>query len=423
VIVVGSTEPGALESLRGLQRAFLEMVYTAVEWGVGNASYSYMKLYRRFYGAFRKANPWVPADYVQGALRSARRTLKSGKELKRLSVARRRPSVKSTTVIVHPFYWRMTSTSLEIAVESGGRRCRWVIVEFKAHRHFLRYFNDPEWELCKELRFKVRRNSVLLYFAFQREKPETYEPEGWVSVDINENSIAMLLDGEVYLLKTGLSGLSKDYFLKRRKIQSYYDRKYRKGNRAVKKRIKRLREKARKRDWRYKIARIVVLAAASRRYGILIEDLNLESVWSMLHHIKNKRLRLRIAKACFLGILKLIEEYAALYGVPVKRVNPSYTSRLCPLHSCELKYDGERLARCPVGGEVWHREVTGTFNIAKKNGVEVPPIPVVPVVIPREAWTKARSLEHALELAKPRGPKALRLAEKYEEDIKRLHNL
>jgi len=422
VIVVGSTEPGALESLRGLQRAFLEMVYTAVEWGVGNASYSYMKLYRHFYGAFRKANPWVPADYVQEALRSASQTLKSWKELKRLSVARRRPSVKSTTVIVHPFYWRMTSTSLEIAVESGGRRCKWVAVEFKAHRHFLRYFNDPEWELCKELRFKVRRNSVLLYFAFQRDKPEAYEPVGWLSVDVNENSVAVLVDGEVYLLKTGFSQVTKDYFWRRRKIQSYYDKRYGKGNRAVRKRMKRYREKARKGDWRHKLARIVVLAASSRRYGILIEDLNLESVWSMLHHIKNKRLRLRIARACFLSILKLIEEYAALYGVPVKRVDPSYTSKICPLHGCRLEYSG-RLARCPVGGETWHRETAGTFNIAKRGRTKAPSEPVVPIVIPREAWTKARDLKHAIELAKPRRPKALKWAEKYEEYIKRLRNL
>ena len=170
---------------------------------------------------------------------------------------------------------------------------------------------------------------------------------------MNENSVAILVDNEVCLLKTGISQLTRDYFHRRRRLQSYYDKKYGSGNRIVRKRMKRYREKARKKDWRHKLAKIVVLAAASRRYGILFEDLNPESVWSMLHHIKNKRLRLRIARSCFFGILKLIEEYAALYGIPVKRVDPAYTSSICPLHGCRIEYSG-RLAKCPIGGETWH---------------------------------------------------------------------
>lgn len=323
-------------------------------------------------------------------------------------------------MVVHPQYWRLDSDSVQIAVESDGRRCRRVTVEFKAHEHFSRYYDDPEWELCKELRFKVRRNSVLLYFAFQREKSEAYEPKGWVSVDINENSIAFLVNGEVYLLKTGISAITKDYFWKRRKIQSYYDGKYGRSSRAKRKRMRKLREKRRKKDWRYKVARLIVTEAYRRRYGIILEELTLRGVWSMLRHIKNKKLRLRIARAAFLGIIRAIKEYASLYGVPVVEVNPAYTSRLCPLHGCELKYDGNRTASCSVGGKVWHREVAGTFNIMKRGGAPIPDEPIVPVVIPREVWTRARNLNHALELARHEKPKAVKLAAKYERYIEAL---
>ena len=208
----------------------------------------------------------------------------------------------------------------------------------------------------------------------------------------------------MYLLKTSFSSTTKVYYWKRRKLQSFYDKKYGSGGRALRKKMKRLRERQRKRDWRHKLTRIVVLAASSRRYGILIEDLNLESVWSMLHHIKNKRLRLRIARSCFLGILKLIEEYAKEWGVPVKRVDPAYTFSVCPLHGCRIEYSG-RLGRCPVRGEAWHREVAGTFNIAKKSGAETPSEPVTPIVIPREAWTRAKSIDEALKLAEPKNLK------------------
>ena len=73
-----------------------------------------------------------------------------------------------------------------------------------------------------------------------------------------------------------------------------------------------------------------------------------------------------------------------------------------------------------MGGETWHRETAGTFNMMRRGGAPIPGEPIAPTVIPREAWARARSLEHALELAKPRRPKALRLAEKYGGYIRRL---
>ena len=410
-----------MEKLQRVQESFLRMVREAVRWGVREGRYGYMALYGHFYRAFRERYGLFPAPYIQEALRTAAQILKSWRELKKLGIAKKPPRVEKSTVVVHPQCWRMASTTkVEVAVKSNGKRSEWIAIEFVPHKHFLRYLNG-EWELCKELRFKVFRDGVLLYFSFEKPRPQTYEPEGWLSVDVNENSVAILADNKVYLLKTGFSAVTKDYFWRRRKVQSFYDGKYGKGNRAVRKRMRRFRERKRKRDWRHKLARIIVLAAASRRYGILIEDLNLRSVWSMLHHIKNKRLRLRIARACFLGVLKLVEEYAALYGVPVKRIDPSYTSKTCPLHGCRLEYSG-RLARCPEGEEIWHREVVGTFNIARRNGAETPSEPVVPIIVPREAWTRARNLEHALKLAKPRRPKVLRLAEEYKEYVEALRN-
>lgn len=50
----------------------------------------------------------------------------------------------------------------------------------------------------------------------------------------------------------------------------------------------------------------------------------------MLSRIKNRELRFRIIRACFLGALGLVEEYAVLYGVPVVRASPKDTSKLYP---------------------------------------------------------------------------------------------
>ena len=362
----------------------------------------------------------MPADYVQEALRTAAQILKSWRELKKLGVAEKLPRVEKSTVVVHPQCWRLDSGSVQIAVESDGKKCKYVEVRFEAHRHFLRYFDDPEWELCKELRFKVFGGGVLLYFSFEKPRPQTYEPRGWLSVDVNENSVAVLLDGRVLLFKTGFSSTTKVYYWKRRKLQSFYDEKYGSGSRALRKKMKHFRERERKRDWRRKIARIVVGEAFRRRYGIILEKLTPKSVWGMLSHIKSKKLKLRITRACFLGVIKEIKRYAALYGVPILEVNPAYTSKTCPLHGCELEYNGNRTATCPIGGETWHREVSGTFNIMRKGGAPIPDEPVVPIVIAREVWTRARSLNHALELARHEKPKAAKLAVKYERYIEAL---
>lgn len=101
----------------------------------------------------------------------------------------------------------------------------------------------PEWSLCKELRFKVTKGKVLLYFSFEKARPKPYKPVSWLSIDVNKNSIAVLLEGKVYLLKTGFSSTIKDYFYRRRRIQAFYDKMYGSGNRSVRKRMKRLREK------------------------------------------------------------------------------------------------------------------------------------------------------------------------------------
>ena len=269
-----------------------------------------------------------------------------------------------------------------------------------------------------------KRRRLVLYFAFEKLAPEPYRPRGWIPVDVNEDSVALLVEGKVYLLKTGFAQVTKDYFHRRRRMQSYYDEKYGRGSRALRRAMRRLREGERKRDWKHKLAKLIASEALRRGYGIAVEDLDLKAVWNMLSRIKSKRLRLRIAKACFLGVLRLVEEYAGMHGVPVRRVNPRDTSRLCPLHGCELKYDGRRVVKCPTGGEEWHRETVGCCNILRKSGERTPSMPVRPIVIPREAWTRAKSLRQALELAKdlPREARTLRrIMSRYARFIEALH--
>jgi len=110
-----------------------------------------MGLYRHFYRAFKERYAQLPAGYVQETLRVAAQVLKSWRELRKFDLVKKsRPlRVEKCSVVVHPQCWRFASfTSVEVAVRSDSRRCKYVRVEFDVHRHFLRYFNG-EWELCK----------------------------------------------------------------------------------------------------------------------------------------------------------------------------------------------------------------------------------------------------------------------------------
>jgi len=45
-------------------------------------------------------------------------------------------------------------------------------------------------------------------------------------------------------------------------------------------------------------------------------------------------------------------------------VDPKNTSKLCPIHGVKIKYNAKtRQGKCPVGDEVWHRDVTAVWNL------------------------------------------------------------
>lgn len=77
-------------------------------------------------------------------------------------------------------------------------------------------------------------------------------------------------------------------------------------------------------------------------------------------------MRHRIFQARFKGVQRAIVEKAKEYGVPIIFVNPKNTSRTCPVHGSIIKYDKLRIGKCPIGNEVWHRDVVACWNILFK---------------------------------------------------------
>lgn len=194
--------------------------------------------------------------------------------------------------------------------------------------------------LASQARVKLdkKERRLVVYLTFHKEV-EPYEAKSWVSIDVNEDNVTTLIDFTPVIFETGLKKQTLGYYYRRKRVQERWDKRLGPRNRKKNKILRKLREGNRKRDIRLKIARIIVEEARKRKAGIILEDLPKNVQNKMLERIHDKQLRHRIYPSAFLGVQRAIEETAREYGVPVVRVNPKNTSRMCPVHNALVKYD------------------------------------------------------------------------------------
>ena len=203
------------------------------------------------------------------------------------------------------------------------------------------------------------------------------------------------------------------YYYRRKRVQERYDRLYGKKSRIKKRVLRKLKERAKKQDIRWKIANIIVRVAYEKRYAIVLEKLGKRVANNMIKKIKDKQLKHRIFQASFRGIQKTIEEKAREYGVPVIYVDPRNTSKQCPIHEAPITYgNGSRVGRCSIDGEPWHRDIVACYNLLiralRGDGSHAPspvglsidgsPVPLgstaahEPIALPKGLWARWKSL-------------------------------
>lgn len=178
--------------------------------------------------------------------------------------------------------------------------------------------------------------------------------------------------------------------------------------------LKRLKERVRKSDLRWKLANIVARVACEKQYAIVLEKLGRNPAKGMISRIRDNQLKHRIYQASFKAVQRAIEEKAREYGAPVVYVDPKNTSRLCPVHGTIIVYSNDnRIGRCSIGGELWHRDVVACVNLLIRarlgDGSPAPSlggspvdgrlIPLAstathdPTGMPKSLWTRWKSLD------------------------------
>ena len=401
----------AFVELEGMYRNMVEQL---VLHAVNDNITKFTRLKAERYRDVRSLYPQLPSHYAYTACQDAAERAHSFLRLKRMGRARKPyPEVRSVSIWLDDHLWRAEGlTSISIATHKGRLR-----VSIELNRHFLRYVNRG-WRLASEAKVKLdrRERRLIFYLTFRKEVSE-YRPKGYITVDVNEDAEAVLIDGIVYLLETDLSRVTLGYYYRRKSVQERYDRVYGPGSRPERRVLRRLsnNEKALKREIRRKLAALIVREAARRQAAIVLERLGKEPAKGMIERIKDPQLRHRVFQAAFKGMQRAIEEKAREYGVSVIYVDPRNTSKICPIHGTEIIYDGRnRHGVCSKGGETWHRDVVACYNILLRalggDGGDAPsrvrafvtvdggPVPLGPTAaheptpIARGAWARWRSL-------------------------------
>jgi len=289
----------------------------------------------------------------------------------------------------------------------------WIAVDFEPRKQFWRCINCG-WRLSTEARIKLdkRDRRLAIYLTFIRDV-EAYEPRGFIPVDVNENNVTVLVDGIAYLFETSVRDIVLGYYYRRKRIQEKYDKLYGVNSRAKRKILRKLKERCKKEDIRWKIANMVVRTAYEKRYAIILEKLGKRPAENMIERIRDDQLRHRLFQASFKGVQVALVEKAREHGVPIIYVDPRNTSITCPIHGSRITYNNSsRVGKCSKGGELWHRDVVACWNLLLKalrgDGGNAPspagltldgsPVPLgstathEPAGIPRSLWARWNSL-------------------------------
>jgi len=313
-----------------------------------------------------------------------------------------KPSTKKVSIWPDDHLWKpLGYTMVKISTHKG-----WVVVELQPHKQYWMYINNG-WRLRTQPKLKLdeREQRLYVYLVFEKDV-KRYEPRGYVSVDVNENNVTMLVDDDVKFITLMRSIILRYYRFRREKQKKFTavinGKKY-PLYQYCRRLFRRLREKWRKRDWRVKIARIIVYEAKRRGYGIIVEDLPKKAPEKMINDVNDRKLRHRIYQSAFKGMVKAIVDIAEKEKVPVVKVDPKGTSSIRPVCGSNLmRSNAPKVLTCPGCGYSNDRDVIACLNLWMKGSFRSTLKPMNPylevAVLPMKIWVKVNSLGAIINL-------------------------
>ena len=285
-------------------------------------------------------------NQMLGLVKSYRRKLRRGKNVRRPRLRKKFVYVKSTLFALKGSKLRITIIPRKYYIEIDLSKYTYI-------SPFLKEINEGNLRLGGLFLFS---DKIILNFV---KTVKYFKPRDWMSVDINLTNVTALAGLNVYRFDTReLYHIHRVYELKRRKIQriSAWNKKL--SERLLKKYSG--REKNRAKDFLHKLSNKIVEIAKKKQMGIILEDLN-----GIKERIVNgsKELNRKLSKWNARELQRMIEYKAKWNGIPVIYVNPRNSSCTCPVCGGWLIPQEGRLMRCPKCNFIEDRDFIATINL------------------------------------------------------------
>jgi putative transposase len=378
-----------------LEELYKQVLLELVEYGFRNSINSFTRLKRDKYHELRKRFPHLPSHYIHTACQDTSTRIKSFNKLKKKGLARsKKPEVNKISIWLDDHLWRRAGYTTILIYTHGG----WIPVELVPHKLYWKHINGG-WALRTQPKVKIdyKHKRLLIYFVFV--KTINISEDGVkhvISVDVNEDNVAVKVLDEVYILETSIKRITMGYAMYREVAQSV------KGNGYVGRAIHG-RERKRKRDIRLKIANVIANTAKNLSTIVVLEKLPKQCPRNMIKDVKDLTLRHRIYQAGFRGMVRAVEEKCLEGEVPVARIDPRNTSSTCPLCGSKLmRGNAPRQSKCPRCGFEAGRDVIAVLNLKKKYLTSKGLVPLAPMpsdpalevaVLPMKEWARRKSLD------------------------------
>ena len=223
------------------------------------------------------------------------------------------------------------------------------------HRSFLA---DSTWGLGS---LTVIPGKIVL--VVRKDAPRTYEPEGAIALDTNEDSLDGVVASRERVLPTalpfhGVRRIQETHFRRRRKLgrKKARDRRVMRAflNREGRRKRNRIRQRL------HVLSKRLVQAADSRRAAIVLEDLTLHGAGG-----RSRKMNRRLSSWPRGEIHRQIEYKAALAGVPIIKVNPQWTSKTCPACGARRRDRVGKEFVCLMCDWEMDRQINAGMNILK----------------------------------------------------------
>ncbi|MCD6158225.1 MAG: transposase [Euryarchaeota archaeon] len=388
-----------------------ELVFIALE----NEIESHVRLRNLVYKDMKERYKGLPTHYIYTACQDAVTRVKSFLRLKRKGIARtERPEIRSVSIWLDDVLWDFKSfprlkerkdgqKTLFIRISTKHGR---ITIPLRPHKLFFKYLNN-KWKVRANVKLRIDFEKRVVYaiFTFQKKVKERRKPEGYIAVDYNLNNVAFGDYERICIVKTNVGFITEKYTNIMRGVQKKHlvgwkvKRPSKKGKKLLKKFGRRRANRIK--DTLQKLARRIVETACMLNAAIVVEDLGRFFNQRVARRTRSKRQRNKLHNISAKRFLFYLEEKAKEYGIPVIKVDPAYSSSLCPYCGSLLDEDAmrPRVKICHKCGFKANRDVIAVLNLLNRagpppSGPKANESPVKGLVAPMTLDLEANLLHH-----------------------------